>query len=246
MPMASMRLEPSPLAQGAWYKMDIAQTGMYKIDRQFLLNAGIPASLLSDIRSVRILGTGGVTVPEDLAVPRPNTLEEIPRHVIDRNGNGVFDAEDLVLFFARSPRRWTYDSVAHTYRHLINPFSEQSVYFLTLGGPAGKDMDSLASSAIPNVYRAPDFEEHYFLEQESTNLITSGRQWFGQMFDTETRSAVFSTLLPGLVPGSAVQYRVVVLSRAPNTQWFQFEENGQVLGSVALPGVVDRRLLSVR
>ncbi len=237
-PRPSIQLEPSPLAQGSWYKMEIGETGIYKIDRQFLLNAGIPSGLVADIQSLRILGTGGAVVPEDLSTARPNTLEELPRRVVDRNGNGVFDPEDQVLFFARSPRMWTYDSLARTFRHRINPFGERSVYFLSVGGPGGKGMDSVASTSIPNAFRAPDFLGRSFLEQESTNLITSGRQWFGQMFDTEARSAVYTTLLPGLVAGSTVQYRVVVLSRAPTTQWFQFEENGHILGSVALPGVV--------
>ena len=237
-PRQRLRLEPSPFAQGVWYKIEIAQTGIYKIDRQFLLNSGVPSSMLGDIQSVRIIGSGGRALSEQLSTPRPDPLEEVPRHVIDRNGNGVFDAEDVVVFFGRSTRSWVYDSTARSSRHIINPYSERSVYFLSMGGTAGKGMDSVASMSMPGAFRAPDFEGRVFLEEESVNLIYSGRQWFGQAFDTESRTAVFTNQLPGFVPGTATTYRVVVLSRSSSTQSFRFEENAQLLGRISLPAVV--------
>ena len=142
---SSKVLPDSPLAQGDWYRLDIGGMGIYKLDRVFFTKNGI--SVTGNIRSIRIFGNGGEELPEDMTQPRPNGLVEVTRYVVDKNNNNLFDADDYILFYGKSVRGWRYDSQQKTFHHYLHHYTESNSYFLTLGGIAGRAMDSTAMAA---------------------------------------------------------------------------------------------------
>jgi hypothetical protein len=221
----------SPLATGNWYKMDVGGTGIYKIDQSFFTAANIPLSSIGNIQSIRIFGNGGDALPEDLSAPRPDGLQEIPRQVVDVNGNGQFDAGDFILFYGKSPRGWRYNRPARTFNHYINHYTELNHYFLTFGGVAGKSMDSTASTNLAGAYIPEDFQGKFFVEEELFNEVESGRQWVGRSFDETTRSHTFTNMLHGHVGTKPTTYRVVLLSRSTTVDTFRVTENGVAIGN---------------
>ena len=222
----------NPLGSGEWYEMNIQEAGIYKLDQSFLARSGISNSAIGAISSVRIFGNGGEMLSESIADPRADGLREIPRHVVDKNGNGTFDQEDYVLFYGRGPHGWKYNPPAKTFSHWINYYSNANLYFMTFGGSNGIGMDSLVSIPSVNPYEPADFQEMLYVEEERNNLLSSGRQWFGQLFDSETGTGAYSTLLPGYVSSKPATYRVTVLARSPQSGSFLVQENGQDLGSI--------------
>ena len=237
-PKAAARVLPeralqlaSPLSSGEWYRMEVRDDGIYRIDRALLAGAGLPVETL-DIHSIRIFGNGGRMLPEPITAARPAGLQEVARLVVDQNGNGLFDADDYILFCGASPRGWQYNASTQTFSHFINYYSEVNVYFLTYGGSAGKDMTVVPSEQGTAVATPQDCQGMAFLEQDRFNLINSGRQWFGQQFDPETPSAVFVTSLPGLDTSQSITYRFVVATRSEQNESFRFEEQGNLLGRV--------------
>jgi hypothetical protein len=220
----------SPLAQGVWYKMQVNQTGIYKIDQAFLQKANIAPSSIGNINSIRIFGNGGRMLPEDLTQSRPNGLEEIARFVVDNNGNGVFDADDYVLFYGVSTRGWEYDPATKKYTHYFSYYSNPNEYFLTFGGTPGLAMDTIASTDLAGAFTPNDFQEKIFFKQERYNLIASGREWVGQVFDYFNTTAVYTNSLPGYVASSPVRYRFVFWSRSSSYDGFTVYESGQQLG----------------
>lgn len=225
----------SPLAQGDWYRIEVKETGIYRIDQDFLSKAGISLSAIGNVNSIRIFGNGGEMLNDTLDAARPDGLEEIPRLVVDRNGNGALDPEDFVLFYGKSTRGWKYFPSEKTFHHYINYYTETSVYFLTYGGAGrGKDMAALQSTSLSNVYRPGDFQAMIFVENELDNLVNSGRQWVGESFDITRNLNVFTTSLPGFVPTKPMLYRFTFLSRSTSVDTFRVQENGQPLGSPIL------------
>ncbi|MCX6133452.1 MAG: type IX secretion system sortase PorU [Ignavibacteriales bacterium] len=229
----------SPLAQGDWYRMDVNETGIYKIDQSFLSKASISLSSIGNINSIRIFGNGGFELPEDLNETRPNGLEEIPRLVVDRNSNGVFDSDDYVLFYGKSVRGWKYSPAEKTFRHYLNHYTETSVYFMTYGGTGrGRTMDPLVSTSIAGAYKPADFPERTFLERELAQLgnpsINSGREWAGESFNQASSALTFMTSLPGLVPTKPMQYRCAFFSSSTSIDSFVVQENGSTLGSIPM------------
>jgi hypothetical protein len=229
----------SPLATGDWLRVEVTETGIYKLDQKFFTDAGIASASVANIRSIRIFGNGGQELPENLNSPRPNGLDEIARCVVDNNQNGVFDATDYVVFYGRSTRGWTYDPSSKSFTHYINHYSEPNYYFITFGGADGRQMDSVASLTGPGAFMPDNFQEKFVLEEERFNLINSGRQWVGRSFDRIDPSAIFFQTLSGYVSTQPAIYKFVLLSRSSTVDTFRVFESDQPLGGPILMSTVD-------
>jgi hypothetical protein len=228
MPKVSSRQsanEDFPLAQGNWYRIEVSETGMYKLDYNYFRSLNI---LISDINSIRLYGNGGLAIPDDNTTPRPNTLLEISRLVVDQNNNGIFDPDDYVVFYGRGVRGWSYNG-SNTFQHYINPYTEKNYYFFTITQGRGKQMDTLSALAVsPPAFQPTSFQEKSFIEEEKHNLQKSGRRWVGKEFkgadaDTYTKS------LPGLVATSPITYKFKFLHRSATYDYLDIFENGQLL-----------------
>lgn len=230
----------SPLATGEWYKMELKESGIYKIDADFLTKAGISLSAIGNINSIRIFGNGGEELPENPLASRPNGIEEITRLITDKNGNGAFDSDDFVLFYGKSPRGWIYRPSERTWNHTINHYTETSVYFLTFGGAGrGRDMQPLPSSTLSGGYSPSDFMSKLFVENELENLAKSGRQWLGELFDMSRTVNTYTNTLPGFVATKPTTYRFAFCSRSSSIDTFRVQENGQYIGPPILMYDID-------
>lgn len=216
-----------------WYRMEIAETGLYRVDRTMLRSAGVTSELLGDIKRIRLFGLPGTPIPESLSEPRPAGMREIPRLIQDANGNGALDDGDAVVFYGRSVRDWRYDPSTRTFAHTINPYTEKNVVLMTFDPNAtGRDMDSIASSSGPGV-AVTNVAGRIAVDQDRHNFVNSGRRWVGEPFDRNDPTSVFINALPGLVPSSTVNYRAVFFSRSETVDTFRVAENDQpVLGPV--------------
>ncbi len=225
----------SPLASGEWYQFEVRETGMYKLDQKFFSDARIS---LGPLANIRIFGNGGKELSEDLAAARPNGLEEIARHIVDNNGNGTFDADDYVVFFGRSTRGWAYSSASKSWNHYLNHYSEQNYYFLTFDGVnLGRQMNS--AGTLPAGGYVEQVQDRLFVEQERFNLIGSGRQWVGQLFDNLENTGVYFNTLSGFVSSQPVVYKVSVLSASSTVDTFRVYETNDLLGNPIIMSTVD-------
>ncbi len=229
----------SPFAQGDWYKLEVSETGIYKLDQSFLQANNISIAGAGGIQSIRLFGNGGEAIPENLNVGRPDDIQEIPRLVIDKNGNGALDPEDAVLFYGKGPRGWKYVPSTKSFSHYIHAYGEKNFYFLTLSGGNGLSMDSVGSLSTPTSFQPTDFPEKKFLEQELFNLISSGRRWFGKQFDAADFTGVFMTSLPGYVLEKPISYRVALANRSSTVDTFRVYERDVLLGNPVLMGTVN-------
>ena len=94
----------SVLAAGNWYKIALAQTGVYKLDKEFFKAMGIDISTLNP-KNIRIYGNGGKMTPERNSDFRYDDLQENAIQVIGED-DGVFDNNDYVLFYATGTTKW--------------------------------------------------------------------------------------------------------------------------------------------
>jgi hypothetical protein len=240
MPKVSSRQsakEDSPLAQGEWYRIEVTETGMYKLDYNYFRSLNIS---ISDINSIRLYGNGGLAIPDDNTSPRPNTLLEIPRLVVDQNSNGIFDPDDYIVFYGRGVRGWLYQG-GNTFQHYINPYTETNHYFFTITQGHGKQMDTLSASAVSSSALQPtSFQEKLFVEEEKYNLQNSGRLWVGKKITYIDNSVTYNKPLPGLVATSPITYRFKFFHRSATSDYLQIFENGQLLsGGSTVMGAID-------
>ena len=111
-----------------WYKIKLRDNGIYKIDGNFLANAGISLSSINP-QKIRIFSGGGKILPVSNSSPRPE-LKELAILVSD-GGDNKFDPADFILFYGWSVNNWEYDSTSRQYKYYQNPYTRDNVYWLT-------------------------------------------------------------------------------------------------------------------
>ncbi|HVP07353.1 MAG TPA: hypothetical protein VMS71_05875, partial [Candidatus Acidoferrum sp.] len=205
---AKVAVAEGPFTQATtWYKMAVNQTGLCKVTGAQLQAAGLSlTNLHSD--SIRIFNDGGLPLEMDNAKPRP-AFSEIALDVQD-GGDGLFGANDQILFYGESPNRWVYSSGTAP-RYVSNPYTPTNVYWLAVSGsfagpahrmahidgtPSGS-VDTTITTATQRVH----VEQNNMLLQDNTGHIDNYYTWY---WSDSTRLQVFANT-PGAISGAAAQ-----------------------------------------
>lgn len=169
----------SVLAQGSWFKLSVSEEGLYKLDKEFLLDLGINTDEINP-KNIQIYGNGGGMLPEDNSVYRYDDLVQNSIHVVGEDDE-QFDDGDFVVFYAQSPHSWDWDESLQRYSHRLNIYEDNNYYFLYIGDEAGKRINS-NSELLSSNHTSNTYIDKKKYEWEDQNLVNSGRQWFGEYF----------------------------------------------------------------
>jgi hypothetical protein len=173
----------SILQTGNWYKIALANDGIYKLSYSFFQNLGYNLATLNP-QDIRIYGNGGRMLPEANSAPRKDDLLENAISFQDNNSDGIFDPTDYVLFYGKGPNTWSYNSAAcPNFAHTLNLYADSAYYFVTADLGAGKRITTQASSGSAVTNTVNTFDDYAFHENDNVNFIKSGRQWYGEYFD---------------------------------------------------------------
>jgi hypothetical protein len=203
----------SVLATGVWYKIEVAETGIYKIDLAFLANLGVNTSNLAS-SSVRLFGNGGGMLTESNAGPWQDDLVENAIMVMD-GGDGVLSGNDYLLFYANGPHQWLKDSANKRFIHRQNLYSNKSFYFLSVGG-AGKRIAINNNTALPNL-TITQSSGRYYHELDTVNFLASGKEWYGEEFTNapgKTLTRNFNVNIPNIINGSTLTLKSQCIARS--------------------------------
>ena len=213
--------EHSVLSQGKWVKIRVSSEGVYSLTKSFLSSAGF-----SDPSRVKLYGYGGLVQDSVITYtgdkPDYDDLQEIPLY---RNGS-------TILFYAEGVTKWTY--VSGKWRHVNNPYSSYSYYFLTEGdNPAVmQDVSAEPSTAVErtSVQSYALYEDDYF------SWYSGGQQFFDRydFANGNTRSYQVST--PDAVEGSNAYVTVVfTAANASAATNVDVVLNSEKLGTMTIP-----------
>lgn len=218
----------SVLRSGSWVKIAVTQTGPHRLtyDALVRLNAEFADA---DPRRFRLYGNGGAPLPQANAVPRPIDLVENAIQV-DGEADGRFDRSDALLFWGESPHVIRRDSATGQLKHTINPYSDTTFYFLTVGSEPGRRMVTRPPGTGSGLSAVSTFTHYAYHELEQTSRVRSGRDWLGEFFGVTTEQT-FSFDTPGLVAGTPVLITSSVIADAPVATQFRLRLNGQALGN---------------
>lgn len=177
---AAPALRRTAFGPGTWYKIQVTEDGLYRLDRTLLQDAGINTDSL-DPRTMRLFYGGGRTLPQDVDSPPP-TLREVAVRV-DGEADGRFDENDHMLFYGTAVRGWEFLQALQTYTFFDNPYTDTNVYWLNIAGTTpGKRITGLNGS-ISGGTTQTDTPVRRREEREIINPIDSGTTWFWQLFD---------------------------------------------------------------
>jgi hypothetical protein len=175
----------SVMATGEWFKIGVVEDGVYKITRDDLEQLGIETDVLNP-QALNIFGNGFGQLPYDNSVDRPDDLLQNAIY-IEGEGDEQFNEDDYILFFAKGPHKWKYDTESGLFDHEKHEYTDTSYYFIGLNtGLPPKRIQNLASSGSSPTVEVNEFDDYVFHEVDRENVLQSGRTWYGEKFDVQT------------------------------------------------------------
>lgn len=199
----------SVLSSGSLFRISIADAGVYRINRSFLLGIGLDPDTI-DPNQIGVFSNGGLPLPALNSLDRPKDLNELPVERIG-GGDGNFGSADEVLFYARGANGWTYADSA--FEHYIHPFSNDNAVFIKIGTSLGASLPTSAFDSTPSNPETSVTEGRHFVDLEEQVWVRehgTGQDWMSNTIRSGGSRTIYSDLsLPGLLAGT-VQYQARV------------------------------------
>lgn len=157
-----------------WFKISVAEEGLYRIRGQELRAAGLDPRQF-DPRTMKIYTAGFELLPSNVHALFPDSLIEIPV-LVQGEDDGVFDADDYLVFYGFPASHYYWDSSGHWFE---NGYARERTYWFTFGGSYGRRMARRFCVWNGNTPDTLVTEcRHY--EEDVYNPTRSGINWFWQ------------------------------------------------------------------
>lgn len=220
----------SVLASGVWYKIAVSNTGVHKLTADFLRQVGFDPSSVNP-NKFRLFGNGGGMLPFLNSEPRHDDLAENAIYVYDGGTPNVFDNSDYILFYGEAPVSWDFEPSDSRFHHTQHLYSDYTYYFFTPemnSSSAPKRIPSQPSSSLTPGYTTSTFDDYKVHEVDQTNFIKSGRQWYGEEFDTQlTQNFTFS--FPNIDLTAPVYVKSNLIARSFSPSNFRLNYNNTLI-----------------
>lgn len=175
----------SVLASGTWYKVGVAKSGVVKLDYNFFKSVGFTPEV-TNLANLRVFGAKGGRLPEDNLNEPIDDLEQLPV-LYKGEADEKINKGDYAIFYVEGPHDWIFNGSDYNYRH--NIYSDSSYFYFSFNSPAPVltvgNQAVVTGGAIVST-----FDHHVVHEIENSNLISSGRLWFGENFGAKTSYSI--------------------------------------------------------
>lgn len=218
----------SMLSTGKWYKVGVSETGVYRLSYSDLSSLGVDVDRI-DPRDLRLFHNGGGVLPELNAQPRFDDLVEIPV-VVNGEGDGRFDRDDYILFYARGPVTWTYVANQESFVHNPNAYDDYAYVFLTADLGRGKRIQTGAQPSSAADATISEFLDYQVYDKDNYNIISGGRTYYGDIVDGNSELTL-NFDFPHAKTGRQCSISVDLAGRNFNPASFQVYAGGVLLNS---------------
>ncbi len=222
-------MDHSLLASGNWIKVSVEESGIHKLSYEQLQEMG-----LANPTTVSVYGSGATLLPEQYSQGYIDDLQAVPLY-IHKGEDDLFGPGDHILFYAKGPVHWDFDEGSGMYLHHLHDYSWKGHYFLTDGKGEGASPEDAVLSMEAPTHTVTSYDFLDFHEDESYNLIHSGREWYGDLFNVNL-SEDYPFYLEGRVEGEPVNIRIVAAARSGVNSTFSISAHNEQLGTIAVSG----------
>ncbi len=226
----------SVLKDGDIFKAQCSNSGIYKIDFNYLKNElKIDPSTINPKKLVIYGSTGGM-LPEPNATRRIDDLVELPSKYFGNDDDGKFDAGDYILFYAEGSEKTTFninklklDSPKNIYDKVNNVFIK--INSTLVANRINKQTKSPSNGALYNV-----FDEYIRLEEDKINPLFSnyrgqsqgsGQLWLGDIFKNDVTKS-YSINFPNPALTKELQVNVNLYASSNTSTYFNVKINDKI------------------
>jgi hypothetical protein len=225
----------SVLSTGNWYKIAVAKQAVYKVDAAFLNNLGVALPVSSS--AIQLFGNGGGMLPENNLSPRIDDLVENNIWINDGN-DGAFGGSDYFLFYSNGPDSWAFDNIEKRFTSAKNLYAD-SVYLYLRIGSTGKRVEK--TMPITGSTMLTEFDDFYVQEKDAVNLLSSGKEWYGETFGGSSGGVFFYDFnipVTNIIQGSNITLYASMAARSVgNPAKFEIAINKSLLQQMELPAL---------
>ena len=224
----------SVLKNGDWFKVGVAESGIYKLDKTTLGRLGISPGSVNP-NNLHLYGNSMGILPQPNATWRPDDLTE-NNILFVGNADNVLDDGEYFLFY--SPGAHTWEARGGVFRHRNNIYTDSTYYFVTVNGTAGRRV-SAAPAVTPTTtpVNVSSFTYRACYEHDLVNLLHSGRTWLGEGFRPGGQRDITFSGISDLVGGSPITVVSALAASAGTPSTFQLTLNGNALGTAPIDPV---------
>lgn len=224
----------SPMAEGEWYKIQISESGVYKITGEDLKSMGMDIASVNP-KNLKVYGLGGAML-SDINAETPNTGIQEMAVVVQGESDGVLNGEDYILFYGEGPHAWRYDETNERFEHRFNIYSDYNYYFVTVSDEKGKRIKTVDNNHLSETYTTSGGDFRMFHEKDEYHEAEGGRLWFGEYFSVNQEQS-FSVTVPDFISGEPVFLRTALLANnktGGKTAKFTFSNNAEEIASISI------------
>ncbi len=220
---SNLFVQNSILSNGSsWFKFRNFEKGIYKLDYNFLLSNGIISGDISS-NSVHIYANNNGLLGATNDDQRVDDLIHQTIFVVD-GGDGVFSDGDYILFYLNSSHReqWNGENFTHT-NHI---YSDSGYFFLNVNSQINTNKIDTIDNLNENFdHSINSFKQFKYLEEDRINLLKSGSNWLGDIFDINNDKS-YSFLFNNILDSSHVKVKLVSKSNY-STAYFNLSLFGE-------------------
>ena len=224
-------IQTSVMRNGDWYQFFVEESGIHKIDKNFLENLGINTQSINP-RNIKIFGHGGQMLSMEntddfLIDPQENSIKIIGEE------DESFDSDDYILFYASGPNGYNSESDTN-----LNLYTDRISYFLCIGLENGLRVDDLVEPEGESSVSIDYYTNYQFYENDNYNLAKIGRRWFGDRFDFENIKT-FSFEIDNLIVEQPVNLKISAAATSEIVTTMSIDLNGNQLSSMVFGSIGD-------
>lgn len=219
---ANFSIQNSVLAQGNWFRFKVDETGVYRLDKNFLTKLGVPADV--DPRTIKVFGYGGDMLPLKNS---ENQHFDLPEVALQFQGeqDGVLNDNDYALFYAVGTKGWSAENATHH-----NLYSNEAYYYVTYGGSSGQRMQAYIEPTGASTVNYTDYLARVYDEKNMLNIVQLSRKTFGEDFGQSfDKAVVLQTPLLNSSKPAKIGINVAAISQ--NATYFNISLNNQQIGT---------------
>lgn len=231
---ATAQTSTSVLSSGTWYKIPVTETGIYKLDYDYLNELGLDVDNLNPKKLAIYGNVNNGALPQANDVARPDDLQEHAIYVSGESDNRL-NSTDYLLFYGKSSDHLSFDTETNEFTFERNVYSDTAYYFLNVGESNGERIETVTWPSGTNPSSTYKWLETHELEENT--IISSGRHWFGERFTTSNRNHQVQFSSRGLINDTDVNIFVGVLSRSTGISSFDLAIDGNNLGTIDMESI---------
>ncbi len=211
-----------PFSSGVWYKIEVDEEGLYRIDHDEITSAGLdPAQF--DPKTMKIYTAAFDLLPKNVHDTFADSLVEVPVYVKGEDDNS-FDRADYLVFYGFPASHFVSDTTIGWFE---NGYARKNVYWFTFGGEEGKRMERLNAAWNGDT---PDtvVDEILHFEEDLSNPTRSGTNWYWEDVSPGDLPGVASVPIQHPKAQGTAQVTVGIYTLNFGTFIYQFDCDGEV------------------